>query len=741
MSENTALIAVFVGLSIAVFVFMVRKTKNQPVYVTLPQLVDSTKPGVAATTTERYMPSVLGAVRGDIAVFDSFGNVTDSSYFISDNIASPNAIWSGQQVQNTVSDALKNQLNDSTVEKNSTWSSSAILSNLTAVADALKPDGGAPGNFVTYSSSGNMQDSGLYIDNTTTGSKILWSSDGVVKNVINDSSTGDSSTYSSKKMEAVFLKKDPSPSSGIVFGSQDGNVVSSDFTIDDALGPAANVLWSSEKVQPKILGKSRHLLSMDDAGQQAVASTFTVNDLAPPSESVLWSSNKIPQIEDSGVTSVATWSSKQIVDTIQAAANVLNQNSQVDGISGNLASITENGTLKDSGVSSLSLQVRDISAKNKNLASFESGSTVDSGFTVDDSTNMTSNVLWSSNGIVSNVLKDLVTDKFSTWSSEKISKMVNVSEYSGQLLTGNQDGKIVGSGFTVSDTDAVSAAVLWSSDKTQNYINSRFPKSSAMVASSNGILFDSGFVVDDNLQSSKALWSSSKMNSTFLPRVSGPVGNVLTSGSNGVAQTSSFSIDDASNENANVLWSSNKIANSFLSRVGTPNSIIYFDSNGNVASTISINDDSVGKQVLWSSSQIESKLNLMKQSKICFDAASDQSFSLLNTPIPYTITTLNVGNGLNAQTGIFSAPQIGNYFLHWQGVQDDTQGLNVRIFMKKNGDKVVGTYSYQTRHNQLSMSCIQNLQIGDRIWVDMEEGSIMSKNTDLFTKFSGFLMG
>jgi hypothetical protein len=863
-SDYVALIAMAVIL-VGTFV-LIQSSKTQKTLFITPS-------GVPNSVAEGYIPSVASAIDGDVPVFDSFGNLRDSSFFISDQQTSKNALWSGQHIQDVVNDALQNQLNDSAVAPNSTWSSSAIMTNLTAVADALKPAGGVAGNLSNYSASGNLQDSGLRVDDAAAAStNVLWSSDGVLGNIIRDSLLSSNSTWSSQKLNSVFVQKDLNQSKGIMMGTGDGNIASSNLIIDDSLGPSANVLWSSDKIQPKISGVPNHLVSLGSTGTGIIDSSFSVNDSAPASNTVIWTSSKIPQIEDTSVKSSATWSSKQIVDTIQAAANVLNQNSQVTGASGNLASISSSGTLIDSGVSALSFQTRDVSAKDNDIAVFKNGTTVDSGFFVNDAAASSPNVLWTSarfkgspgslvvfdsqgelapsaismsslpsiqsiqtgnlltgsgsqiidsgvtisdagggsssvvwtsQGVLTNVLKDSETANSSTWSSSKIvselaaskgtvlldnstsgsstwssdkiaaeiASSTNVSRFAGQLLTGDQSGNIVGSGFTVSDVAPASNTALWSSEK----ITSLFPNetTNGIVTTSNGSLTASGFVVDDSSQGANTLWSAAKISSAFLPRVSGPVGNILTSGSNGIAQTSAFSVNDSSSANSNVLWSSNKIANSFLSRVGSPNSIVSFDANGNVASTLSVQDGALGTGILWSSSQIQSKLDAINQFatsysvndgtttgtnlwtaqqiqtsinnavavQICFDATSDQSFSSLNTPITYNILTLNVGNAFNAGSGIFTAPKRGYYFLHWQGVQNDNQGLDVRVFMKKNGSTVMGSYSYQTRHNQLVMSCVQNLQAGDRIWAELNQGSISSTSSDLFTKFSGFLMG
>jgi hypothetical protein len=839
----------------------------------------------APPSSEGYMPSVPSAIAGDVAVFDSLGNVRDSSYIFSDSVTSPNAIWSGQRVANEIGDALQAQISDGTTGTSTTWSSSAILSNLTAVADVLKPAPGVAGNLLNFSSRGTIQDSGLVVDDTKLDKTSLWSSKGVIDNVINDASVQRSSTWSSTKLSSAFASKDASPSKTLLVGSGDGNFVSSGFTVDDTLGPASNIIWSSERVEA---GKAK--------------------------------------IEDGSVNPSTTWSSKQIVDTIEAAANVLNQNAAVAGTPGHVAQLGVSGNVVDSGFtisdsSAASANVLWTSARFKgkpnSIASFDadgnftssplsttsimnvstaatgnlltsaSGQAGDSGVSFGDTEQASKSVVWTSQGVLDNILVDSKISTSSTWSSDKIataisgakaiisdgttsatatwssdkistaiagasqaatqaltegakisdsstnagstwssdkisseiSSATNIKSAAGQILVANASGTIVGSGVSVNDASPASSTVvwtsdkiipkispavagdfvsvnadgtisdsgfkvddvlvggkiLWTSDKISSAIGSLTPavvSSKNLISVSNGSFTDSGFAVDDEAVSPSTLWSSSKISSLFLPRLSGSIGNILTNGANGVAATSSFSIDDSLPASNNILWSSQKAKDSFVSSKGLANSIVSFDSNGNATSNISVNDSSSGTGVLWSSSKIQSKLDAISQFatsytvndsattasniwtaqqvqnavsaavavSVAFDAASDQNFSSLNTPITYNITTLNTGNGLNSSSGKFTAPKTGFYFLHWQGVQNDNQGLDVRVFLKLNGSTIMGSYSYQTRHNQLVMSCVRRLNVNDSVWAEINQGSISSSGSDLFTKFSGFML-
>lgn len=861
---------------------------------------------------EGYMPSVPSAVPGNVAVFDSVGNIKDSTFQFSDE-KTDYSVWSGQRVSAEITDALKNQINDAITSDNTTWSSSGILNNLTAVADVLKMPLGTSGNFLNYSATGKAQDSGMFVDDAITDRKSIWSSVGTVENLIKDDTIQNSSTWSSKKLSNAFASKDEFPSKTLLIGTGDGNFTSSNIVVDDALGPASNIVWSSEKVQEKILGPNKNLIAFSDKG--VVDSGFVVDDALPKSSKVLWSSLKIPEILDSSVEKTSTWSSKQIVDTIQAAANVLNQNTTVIGNAGNVAQVGTVGNVVDSG-----FKIDDTAPANKNvlwtsqrfqgspntLAGFDasgnfsslpidsfslmtvssaptdnllksaSGQATDSGVSISDSKGPSSNVVWTSEGVIKNliaddstsststwsslqisgavvsaaskIISDTTTNSSTTWSSDKIaneiaqkteiydagqsatstwssdkialsiSEAVKIPETTvGQILSTDSNGNPVSSGFSVNDELAASPTVIWTSDKVvakivpavegdlivakadgsisdsgfridDNLVGSKIIWSSdkisqlskipnvasnnSLITVSNGTFADSGFVVDDNKVGENILWSSVKNNATYLPRLAGPVGNLVASGANGTAVVTNVFVDDSAAAASSVLWSSQKMTNSFMTNTGSPNTIVSFDSSGNATSSLTLNDSSTGTGVLWSSSKIQSKLDAISQFatsytvndattsasniwtaqqvktaidaastvKIAFDASSDQIVTSLNTPITYNIVSVNIGNAFNQFSGKFTAPQAGYYFFHWQGVQHDNQGLDVRVFMKLNGSTIMGTYSYQTRHNQLVMSCVRRLNANDSVWAEINQGSITSSPSDLFTKFSGFML-
>ena len=82
---------------------------------------------------------------------------------------------------------------------------------------------------------------------------------------------------------------------------------------------------------------------------------------------------------------------------------------------------------------------------------------------------------------------------------------------------------------------------------------------------------------------------------------------------------------------------------------------------------------------------------LLKPSEagIIFNGMSDKSLSTGNI-IGYTKTYENIGNGLNAADGAFTAPVSGIYYFHFQGLTDNGDANFINI--KHNGEIVASTF-------------------------------------------------
>lgn len=138
----------------------------------------------------------------------------------------------------------------------------------------------------------------------------------------------------------------------------------------------------------------------------------------------------------------------------------------------------------------------------------------------------------------------------------------------------------------------------------------------------------------------------------------------------------------------------------------------------------------------WWNSKFTSKLGFqrwvgyadVKSTHVYFYVQRSQRFTTVNASIPFDVATLNVGNGMNVTTGIFTAPRAGTYFfcftglaefptfpylsylgidLYWNG------NLTGRAFVE-DVNTVAGQYS------PLSLQSTLHMQQGDQVWLQID---------------------
>ncbi|KZS14837.1 Contactin associated protein 1-like protein [Daphnia magna] len=118
----------------------------------------------------------------------------------------------------------------------------------------------------------------------------------------------------------------------------------------------------------------------------------------------------------------------------------------------------------------------------------------------------------------------------------------------------------------------------------------------------------------------------------------------------------------------------------------------------------------------------------VKSTHVYFYVQRSQRFTTVNASIPFDVATLNVGNGMNVTTGIFTAPRAGTYFfcftglaefptfpylsylgidLYWNG------NLTGRAFVE-DVNTVAGQYS------PLSLQSTLHMQQGDQVWLQID---------------------
>uniref|UniRef100_A0A3P8TPY4 C1q domain-containing protein n=1 Tax=Amphiprion percula TaxID=161767 RepID=A0A3P8TPY4_AMPPE len=149
---------------------------------------------------------------------------------------------------------------------------------------------------------------------------------------------------------------------------------------------------------------------------------------------------------------------------------------------------------------------------------------------------------------------------------------------------------------------------------------------------------------------------------------------------------------------------------------------------------------------------LQLQARLEKLEKVCEDRAGAQvAFSAsLHTSLdridlgPYdTNTTLqfkrvvtNIGNAYDEDTGIFTAPVKGLYYLRFTGNVGDSGYLNAALL--KNGVNMFAIYN-KGHHSSGSNSMALVLEQGDQVWITLWPDSVVFDQSRR-TTFSGFLI-
>ncbi len=140
----------------------------------------------------------------------------------------------------------------------------------------------------------------------------------------------------------------------------------------------------------------------------------------------------------------------------------------------------------------------------------------------------------------------------------------------------------------------------------------------------------------------------------------------------------------------------------------------------------------------------------VKTMPIYFYVQKSTSFNQANTPVPFEVVKLNIGNAMNIASGIFTAPRTGTYFFSLSGVAAiPSTGGHLDVGIVLNG-AVVGrgeandyTGKVNNEYETYSLQLTLNLQAGDLISVQITSiitGVVLQDNILHFTHFNGWLM-
>ncbi|XP_037100620.1 complement C1q tumor necrosis factor-related protein 3-like [Syngnathus acus] len=97
----------------------------------------------------------------------------------------------------------------------------------------------------------------------------------------------------------------------------------------------------------------------------------------------------------------------------------------------------------------------------------------------------------------------------------------------------------------------------------------------------------------------------------------------------------------------------------------------------------------------------------------------------------------NVGNGYDSNTGIFTAPVKGLYFIMFNGNVGNSGALNAAVI--KNGVNMFAIYDTQGTFSSATNGMPLELEQGDKVWVTLWPNKSIFDQSRL-TTFSGFLI-
>ena len=127
--------------------------------------------------------------------------------------------------------------------------------------------------------------------------------------------------------------------------------------------------------------------------------------------------------------------------------------------------------------------------------------------------------------------------------------------------------------------------------------------------------------------------------------------------------------------------------------------------------------------------------------KVAFTAGVTSSSSTWNSgTLIFNSVILNVGDGYNPSTGVFTSPVAGTYVFYVTAVEYIKHYLVVDIVLNSVSKVRAFGHSnaaYQTGTNMV----VLNLQKGDSVWVKHVSGKGYWSWTAPATTFSGFLIG
>lgn len=113
-----------------------------------------------------------------------------------------------------------------------------------------------------------------------------------------------------------------------------------------------------------------------------------------------------------------------------------------------------------------------------------------------------------------------------------------------------------------------------------------------------------------------------------------------------------------------------------------------------------------------------------------------------STPLKYKKVFSNTGNSYNPSTGIFTAHIKGMYFFRFSMFNNLSPTPNSVVSLKKNSERLVSVWDTtgSDSHDMGSNAVVIPLEVGDNVYVELQENRIVYDDSMNYNTFSGFLL-
>ena len=299
-------------------------------------------------------------------------------------------------------------------------------------------------------------------------------------------------------------------------------------------------------------------------------------------------------------------------------------------------------------------------------------------YNVDDTSQPSPTVLWSSEKIAesfkNSLIDDLTSSKNLTWSSAnidaKLNAIINDSQTSPLQTWSSQqisDALNSASNATTSIDDSVTSPVsTWSSSKLDSVLKN---------------------TADDSITSPFTSWSSQKVSGllssalqTISPNVPGDIPTITASGS---LVDSGYRLDDTVTS-TKTLWSSSAVTNALSSKIdavpaSSLNELVEFDGNGGILASGVIIQDNQGpsSSVLWTSDKVHA-MSLGKQNIV--SEASPGNVAFYDATGQVTDKGIFLDDGKTTRSNLWTSQKISDEFSKTQSLASPSSNNHVAIF-------------------------------------------------------------